>query len=192
MSEQIREQVSALLDGELAAGEIDLLVRRMERDVELKRAFASYVLAGEVLSAPGGVVASPGFAARISAAIGDGSKGEASAPAPVRPARPAWVAPFAGAAVAASAVLAAVFLMRPQSTELPAAIVEQDVPVAARPLFASNGAEAQEASAAASQRLANYLVAHGQVANALGRRNVWSGLLAADPAIMRASYEVTE
>ena len=53
MTDQIREQMSALLDGELPQDQIGLLVRRMERDAELKRAFGSYVLIGETLRAPG-------------------------------------------------------------------------------------------------------------------------------------------
>jgi sigma-E factor negative regulatory protein RseA len=77
MTDQIREQMSALLDGELPPGEVSLLVRRMARDAELKRAFGSYVLAGETLRAPGGHVASRGFAARVAAAI-EASEGEAS------------------------------------------------------------------------------------------------------------------
>ena len=69
MTDQIREQMSALIDGQLPRDQVDLLVRRMARDAELKRAFGNYVLAGEVLRAPGGVLASPGFAAKVSAAI---------------------------------------------------------------------------------------------------------------------------
>ena len=53
MTDQIREQISALLDGELPQDEIGLLVRRMERDAELRRTFGSYALIGEALRAPG-------------------------------------------------------------------------------------------------------------------------------------------
>ena len=72
MTDQIREQMSALLDGELPQDQIGLLVRRMERDTELKRAFGSYVLIGETLRAPGGTTASHGFATRVQAILGDG------------------------------------------------------------------------------------------------------------------------
>jgi len=51
MTDQIREQISALLDGELAKDELGLLVRRMERDAELRHAFGNYVLIGEALRA---------------------------------------------------------------------------------------------------------------------------------------------
>jgi len=45
---------------------------------------------------------------------------------------------------------------------------------------------------AQSQRLASYMVAHSQFSTPMVRRNVWSSLLAADPGITRASYEVGE
>ena len=74
MTDQIREQMSGLLDGELPQDEIGLLVRRMERDTELKRAFGNYVLIGETLRAPGGTTASRGFATRVQAVIHDGDQ----------------------------------------------------------------------------------------------------------------------
>ena len=49
MTDRIREQMSALLDGELPRDEMGLLVRRLERDEQLRRAFGNYVLAGEAL-----------------------------------------------------------------------------------------------------------------------------------------------
>ena len=57
MTDQIREQVSALLDGELPRDEMGLLVRRLERDPELRRTFGSYALIGEALRAPGAPLA---------------------------------------------------------------------------------------------------------------------------------------
>src|SRR5215213_3632766 len=69
MTDQIREQVSAMLDGELPQDEMGLLVRRLERDAELRRSFGSYALIGEALRAPGAPLASRAFASRVSAAI---------------------------------------------------------------------------------------------------------------------------
>ena len=40
MSEQIREQVSAFLDGELPASETELLLKRLTRDAELRAQLA--------------------------------------------------------------------------------------------------------------------------------------------------------
>ena len=69
MTDQIREQLSALLDGELPPDEMGLLMRRLEKDPGLRRTFGSYALIGETLRAPGGRIASPSFAARVSAVI---------------------------------------------------------------------------------------------------------------------------
>ena len=69
MTDQIREQLSALLDGELPRDEMGLLMRRLDKDPGLRRTFGSYALIGETLRAPGDRIASPSFAARVSAAI---------------------------------------------------------------------------------------------------------------------------
>ena len=49
MSEQIREQVSAFLDGELPNSETELLLKRLTRDPELRESFGRYALIGESL-----------------------------------------------------------------------------------------------------------------------------------------------
>jgi len=190
MTDQIREQISALLDGELASGEISLLVRRMERDAELRRAFGNYVLAGESLRAPGGLTASPGFAARVSAALEADGAAVTTPPVTGRHAPRRWLRPLAGAAVAAGAALAAILFVPgggegggqlAESTAVPPAMIVASLPPGgASPTPAQN------------QRMAGYLVAHGQYASAIGRRNAWSNALAADPGITRVALEIVE
>ena len=92
MTDQIREQVSALLDGELPGDEMGLLVRRLERDAELRRAFGNYALIGEALRAPGAPLASPSFAARVSAAIDAPAGATIDVPLQSTPARRAMTA----------------------------------------------------------------------------------------------------
>lgn len=192
MTDQIREQVSAYLDGELAAGEVGLLARRLERDPDLRRVFSSYVLAGEALQSPGGVMASPGFAARVSAAISSApgaTAGQAGSPRTAR----RWSRPAAAAAVAAGAAAVAVLMIRPGAPigrDPTANVVTRAVPppgLAALPPYGGSSP-----TPAQSQRLAGYLVAHSQFAGPIGRRNVWSGVLAADPGIARVAYDVIE
>jgi len=188
MTDQIREQMSALLDGELAPGELGLLVRRMERDAALRRAFGNYVLAGESLRAPGCIIASPGFAARVSAALDAGGPVPATAPAELLRPAPRWKRPLAGLAVAAGAALAAVVLVRP-GTDGGSLVAQQAAPVTMAVVSMPGGASPTPAQ---TQRLAGYLVAHGQYASAIGRRNAWSNALAADPGINRVVYEASE
>lgn len=184
MTDQIREQVSALLDGELPQDEIGLLVRRMERDPELRGTFGRYSLIGEALRAPGGAVAQPSFAARVRAAIDEPAAAASDVPPPSVPARAFWKHPAVATAVAASFAAGAVLVMRPE-------LIATKEPATGRPslvVVASNASP----TPAQSQRLAGYLVAHSQFSSPIARRNVWSGLLAADPGLQRVSYESSE
>ena len=192
MTDQIREQMSALLDAELPKGEVDLLVRRMARDAELKRAFGNYILAGESLRAPGGLLASRGFAARVSAAIdAGGTVVEPAVPATPVHRRVRWGRPVAAAAVAAGAALAAVLLVRPDPGEGPQRFADRSgapatAPVVVLPVGGASPTPAQ------NQRLAAYLVAHGQYATPIGRRTAWSNALATDPGIARVANDTPE
>jgi sigma-E factor negative regulatory protein RseA len=190
MTDRIREQMSALLDGELSQDEVGLLVRRLEKDDQLRRSFGHYVLAGEALRSPGGPLASAGFAARVGAAIDEAPADVRSTPAAVA-ASARWWRPVAATAVAASAALVAVLLVRPDG-QAPVATVAGSALMQAQQAFASIPARGSSPTPAHSQRLAGYLVAHSQFASPIGRRNVWSGVLAADPGIARASYELPE
>jgi sigma-E factor negative regulatory protein RseA len=189
MTDQIREQISALLDGELAAGETGLLVRRMERDTELRRVFASYVIAGESLRSPGGLVASRDFAARVSAALAEGGVAmPVLAPERVAGMPQKWRRPLAGAAVAAGAALAAVLLVQPDAGRERIAGGRVAPPVVSAAAMMPVGGASP--TLAQNQRLAGYLVAHGQYATPIGRRVAWSNALATDPGIARMPPEV--
>jgi negative regulator of sigma E activity len=190
MTNQIREQMSALLDGELPPDEVGLLVRRLERDAGLRKAFGNYVLAGESLRAPGAIMASPGFAARVAAAIDDGVV-PVAVPQAVHGREPLrWRRPLAATALAASAALAAVLLVRPGVDQ--GARLAANGSDAAMATVASLPAGGSSPTPAQNQRLASYLVAHGQYASPLGRRNLWSSALAAETGITRVAYEIVE
>lgn len=190
MTDRIREQISALIDGELPEDEVGLLIRRLERDALLRGAFGRYVLAGEALRSPGGPLAAQGFAARVSAAVEDDVA--AAAVDPVEsPSRSRWNRPALATAIAASAAIAAVLLVGRGSNE--AGQIAQASLERARDSFAAlqNG-QAASPTPAHSQRLASYLVAHSQFATSLGRRTAWSSVLASDPGLSRAAYESLE
>lgn len=190
MTDQIREQLSALLDDELPRDEIGLLVRRLDRDPELRRALGSYALIGETLRAPGGRLASPGFAARVTAAL-EGND-VAAVPTQSEPRRIAarasgaalafWKRPAVRTALAASAAAAAVLVFRPATAPEQVAAV----PIDAYPVRISPTPDQ-------SQRMAAYLVTHSQYSSPMSRRNVLSGVLAADPGLVQqANYVVIE
>ena len=69
MTERIKEQLSAFLDGELPEPESALLLKRLERDDDLRGALSRYSLIGAVLRSDGDVPAARQVAARVSAAI---------------------------------------------------------------------------------------------------------------------------
>ena len=191
MTDQIREQISALLDGELAKDELGLLVRRMERDAELRHAFGNYVLIGEALRAPGSVTASRGFAARVEAAL-DETPARVEAVDPLRrPRQLRWARPAIASAVAAGVAVAGVLLVRLNSP------VDEPVADATDRSESAVFVDVPQSSAASptleqSQRLAGYLVAHSQFSSPLGRRSVLMNVLAEDPGFEHVSYQTLE
>ena len=110
MSEDIREQLSALMDGELGSDERAFLLRRLEHDAELRSLWTRMHLMRDVMThRPGG--APLNLADRVMGAIA----AEDARPAQPAPQRTRAWRPFAGIAVAASVALAAVLALSPQS-----------------------------------------------------------------------------
>jgi negative regulator of sigma E activity len=173
----------------LPRDEVGLLLRRLDRHPELRGAFGRYVLAGEVLRAPGGQCASAGFAARVQAGIDrEAVTWKAGRTAAGRPGGNRTVA---AVAIAASAALFTVLLV--VSGAQRAGQIAQDTLDRARDSFATRPlAQAASPTPAHSQRLAGYLVAHSQFATSIGRRTAWSSVLASDPGITRVALESLE
>jgi sigma-E factor negative regulatory protein RseA len=113
MSEQILEQVSAFLDGELPNAETELLLKRLTRDAELRENFGRYALIGEALRGTGSHILAAGFASRVNLAI-DGEPVQVSAHAhQSRAAR--WWRPIAGVSVAAGVAAVAIVALQQRS-----------------------------------------------------------------------------
>ncbi len=110
MSEQIREQVSAFLDGELPNSETELLLKRLTRDAELRESFGRYALIGESLRGDSSARLSQGFTARVNRAIDGGPPASIIQGAPSS--RRIWWRPVAGAAVAAGVAVVAVLALQ--------------------------------------------------------------------------------
>jgi sigma-E factor negative regulatory protein RseA len=189
MSEQIREQVSAFLDGELPASETELLLKRLTRDMELRERFGRYALIGEAMRGATHAHLTRGFTVRVNAAI-DGEPGIAAPAAGQAQRAPRWWRPLAGAAVAASvAVVAVVGLQRHASLPVTAAVTSTinrppAPPAAAAPArtreaisYTVPAALADVPAALPAARLTSYVFAHSKYSSLLEQRDVLSGLI---------------
>ena len=201
MTDRIKEQLSAFLDGELPDTESALLLKRLERDDELRGALSRYSLIGAVLRSDGDVPAARQVAARVSAAI---AKEPFRAAAFVRlPGREALLKGFAGLAVAAGVALGAVALvqeLRSQDAAAPSAVIAQlEVPPVqpvmddTEPATVYTTPPATESAAGiAPAELANFLVAHYGYATPLVRRSVGAGLIGDDSSALQEGVPPTE
>jgi sigma-E factor negative regulatory protein RseA len=199
MTDTVKEQLSALLDGELPDGETELLLKRLERDAELRRAMSRYSLIGAALRTEGTVPAARQVAARVSAAV-------AREPALVARRRVDFERlsrPLAGFAVAASVAALAVMLgagparvAAPVATLPDATLAALDdhqpvvlappavsaVPVAVTlPSYTTPPATAGDNLGLSDARLANYIIAHADYAGPLAPRNLVSALVVSAP-----------
>src|SRR5437868_2480521 len=120
MTDPVKEQLSACLDGELPEGELDLLLKRLARDSSLGQALGGYALIGEAMRSQRPVIASSGFATRVSAAVAAeaGSSSQISrSSARISPAAIRWLRPMAGVAIAAGVAAVAVVSLQPASLQ---------------------------------------------------------------------------
>lgn len=187
MSEQIREQVSAFLDGELPGSETELLLKRLTRDADLRESFGRYAMIGEALRCAGhGAQRSPlsrNFGAGINAAIDGGAS--PALPLSLRVGAPRWWRPVAGAAVAAGVAAVAVVALQQRAVS---PSLRPVVAVTARTTVPAREALSYTVPAAAAPagrvpamlpaaRLTSYVFAHSRYSSVLGQSNVLSGLL---------------
>jgi negative regulator of sigma E activity len=189
MSDYLRDQLSAFIDGELPKHEIELLFKRLDGNAELRATLARYTLIGESLRTRSAEGPSRTFAERVRAAVREsGPLAAGSARAASLP-QWRWLKPVAGMAVAATvAAVAIVGLQRMQdpmidqapqiasSTSAPAVVVV-DEPTAVSPAYVVP-TPASAPSVVNAARLTNYVVAHSEYSSPLGRRSVLAGIVA--------------
>ena len=212
MSEQIREQVSAFLDGELPSSETELLLKRLSRDGELRESFGRYALIGEAVRGGTHSLMTKGFAGRVNLAI-DGEPIPVNGHAP-QSRSPRWWRPFAGAAVAAGVTAVAVIALQHRAVapglRSGAVVAVQSAAVRAQPsLLAQNVVLPQGAlqtpreaisytvppvspaapAAIPQARLTNYVFAHSRYSSGLDQRGVLADLLIEAEEQQPASHE---
>ncbi|QHG86526.1 sigma-E factor negative regulatory protein [Xanthomonas sp. NCPPB 1638] len=131
-----RQQLSALVDGELSADESRFLLRRLAHDDELAGCHERWQLCGDVLRGAANAPAPLDFAARVRSAIAD-EPAPLPQPAPRAAARWRW---GGGAAIAASVAAIAMFMARerlpepaPTVTEVPVYATAAQLPAAVQP-----------------------------------------------------------
>lgn len=211
MTDPVKEQLSACLDGELPEGELDLLLKQAGRDAQLRASLGRYALIGEAMRAKSPMVAPTGFATRVAAAVAAEPAGDS--PVVARPAsRPAlgtWLRPVAGLAVAAGvAAIAILALQQPQQAApttyvADATTIQSPAPNSTDPASYIVPASTDNSAFVPAARLTNYVVAHSEYSSPLGRRSVLSGVLAeeesddasdsvTDAPIEDAASEVTQ
>ncbi len=100
LDQRHREQLSALVDGELGADEARFLLRRMEHDPELAGCQERWQLLGDVMRGQASALAPAGFGAAVAAAVAAEPAPQAEPRRQVR--RSGWRAWGGGAALAAS------------------------------------------------------------------------------------------
>lgn len=162
MSEQIREQISALLDGELPEAEQRLLLERLARDPELRAHWSHYQLISDAVHQTLPPQIDIGLSDRVMAALDDQPTYHQHAGG--------WAArafkPLAGLAVAASVAVVAVLAVQQARTPDagPVRLAENPstptLPAAAR----SDAALADARQSRAGNRLNEYLVNHSEYA----------------------------
>lgn len=201
-NETPQSQLSAFIDDELPNAETDLLVRRLVRDQELKQTMARYLLAGEAMRNPvNSTLPQPNlsrdFSARIATVLEQDQFAEKPASHVGRlGAFGQWLKPAAGLAVAASAALVAVLVLRGQPDGEAVNMAAEDLQPVTLTAQRPNPADPNAASAGNSYtvpmgsnapstpipvaRLTNYVVAHSEFSSPLGRRNTLTGLLVSE------------
>ncbi|HEY0748842.1 MAG TPA: sigma-E factor negative regulatory protein [Steroidobacteraceae bacterium] len=199
MSEQIREQVSAFLDGELPNTETELLLKRLTRDAELRESFGRFALIGEAVRGAGPHIVTRGFASRVNLAINGESVVAVGAAPSTRASR--WWRPLAGVTVAAGVATVAIVALQqraiapgPRATS---AVTAQNSPQpqstggVQNAAFTQGGGAPREAlsytvpgapvgTSGMSPRLTNYMFAHSKYSSVLGQRGVLADLLIED------------
>jgi sigma-E factor negative regulatory protein RseA len=183
MTESVNEQLSACLDGELPAAELDLLLKRLERNPELREALGRYTVIGEALRHSKPVVASRSFADKVMATV-DQEPAAARRMRRVSPVLLRRLRPVAGIGVAAAVAAIAIFSV--QRAGVAPDVVATNEPAAAPAEIVAQSTDyvvptsTSQPAFVPATRLTNYVVAHSEYSSPLARRSVLTGVLSED------------
>ncbi len=165
-----KEEISALVDGEVSELQTGRLITVLEQDLELRHCWRHYHLIGAVLRGGGGAEIQPCLGARVAKALE--SEPVTFAPRGLAPRMPAlkW---FAGLAVAASVAAIAVLSVQtaPQTTQF----ADASAPETATPQSVNelSGAQTQlTANKPHAPKLHNYLTNHNEYVTSAGMQGM--------------------
>lgn len=180
MTNQVKDQVSALLDDELEARECALLLARFSKDEELKATWERYSLIGDCIRGNLPAHLSADMAKRIASEIEKNPVAAKGLPA----ARSALWRPVAGLAVAASVAAVALISLGNLDRNVPGVLPETGAPLAASADEESYTVPVinmrEQASASLRERLNLYQVSHSEVAGPMQRRSLISQMASDD------------
>ncbi|HRD65300.1 MAG TPA: sigma-E factor negative regulatory protein [Candidatus Competibacter sp.] len=174
-------QLSAIVDDELEDREVDLILRRLSRDLDSRTRWERYHLISDALQGHLPDAFDAGFAARVRQAV--------EAESPLRPAAkplPTWYKPVTGFGLAASVVLVALFGFKltrtdnafPSSGQLASTVFSAPIAIQT----ASTAWQPDRSDNPAEARLNSYLVNH----NGAASRNSVNGML---PYVRMVGYQ---
>lgn len=196
-----RQQLSALMDGELSPDEARFLLRRLQHDDELNACWERWQLCGDVLRGQAQAPAPEGFAAKVALAVA----AEARRPAANQEATGTprgRLARWGGGALAASVALVALFMARqqvpqedaassaPSMAAVPAAPADgAGTPATADTGTLADGARAAEQTLASAATAAVAVASVPRRADAASRRSATRTQQAARSAAARVMRE---
>ncbi|MGA7297189.1 MAG: sigma-E factor negative regulatory protein [Rhodanobacteraceae bacterium] len=140
MSEVSKQQLSALLDGELGADEARFLLRRIEAEPELAELWSRYQLIGDSLRHRACMPVTASLAVRVMRQIGE----EQTSTARQRSSR--WVRYGLGGSIAASVAVAALVWMQPRQPVSSTPVATEQTSVSSAPTLASSDANTATAA----------------------------------------------
>ncbi len=181
MKDEIREQISALVDDELTDLERPLLLGRLQRNADLRACMGRYQLIGDVIH--GGVTQASGLgiAGRVQAALADDPASQdttdtpesIAATGPQVAARSFWK-PAVGFAIAASVALVAVIsvqnLQQPQTGTQQLAASQTATPAVTQ--VSTSDGQWDRIEPRVEKRLSGYLVNHSEFAASRGMQGL--------------------
>lgn len=174
MSQLIREQLSALLDGELPVEEEELLFRQLEKGTEYRAVLGRYSFMSELIRGPSADPEVLSMSERIRAVLA-----EQVAHSESRPSRNTWSTTakgLVGAGIAASVAIIA--LVSLNTLERDATLVPALAELHESPDSYVVPANADSGQMAITQaKLTNYLVSHGEFFNGPSRLTIDSHMV---------------